>query len=89
MPEQDTDLLKVLVGQVAEHRDINTVLYKALGILGHAELFEPVCNLLHRLRLATYTLSVLDRQDTKSITNALIYCTIRRRAAPLRCRSAA
>ena len=48
MAEQDADLLKVLIGQVAEDRDINSVLGKTLGVLGHAEVFEPVRNLLHR-----------------------------------------
>jgi hypothetical protein len=37
-----------LIGQTAEYRDIDIVLGKALGMLGHAELFEPVRNLLHR-----------------------------------------
>ena len=48
MPEQDADVLEVLIGQMAEYRDIDLVLGKALGVLGHAELFEPVRNLLHR-----------------------------------------
>ena len=47
MPEQDADVLEVLIGQMAESRDINAVLSKALRVLGHAELFEPVRNLLH------------------------------------------
>jgi hypothetical protein len=47
MPEQDADLLKVLVCQVMQDRDIDPILSKALRILGHAELFEPVRNLLH------------------------------------------
>jgi hypothetical protein len=48
MPEQDADLLKVLVSQVAEDRDVDPILGKALGVPGHAELIEPICNLLHR-----------------------------------------
>ena len=48
MAEQDADLLKVLVGQVAKDRDIDSVLGKTLGVLGHAEVFEPVRNLLRR-----------------------------------------
>jgi hypothetical protein len=48
MAEQDADLLKVLVGQVTKDRDIDSVLSKTLRVLGHAELFEPVRNLLHR-----------------------------------------
>ena len=46
MPEQDTDVFQVLVGQMRERRDINPVLSRALRVLGHAELFEPVRNLL-------------------------------------------
>ena len=41
-------LFEVLIGQVAKDREIDIVLGKALGALGHAELFEPVRNLLHR-----------------------------------------
>jgi hypothetical protein len=48
MPEQYADVLKVLIGQVAERRGTNSVFSKALRVLGHAELFEPVRNLLHR-----------------------------------------
>jgi hypothetical protein len=33
---------------MAKYRDIDPVLGKGLGVLGHAELFEPVRNLLHR-----------------------------------------
>ena len=48
MPERDTQVLEMLVGQVGENGDVNVVLGKALGVLGHAECFEPVRNLLHR-----------------------------------------
>ena len=48
MPEEDADVLEVLIGEVAERRDSNAVLGKALRVLGHAELFEPVRNRLHR-----------------------------------------
>jgi len=37
----------MLIGQVGENGEINSVLSKALGVLGHAEFFEPMCNLLH------------------------------------------
>jgi len=46
MPEQDTDVLKILIGQMVEDRDINSVLGKTLRVVGHAEVFEPICNLL-------------------------------------------
>ena len=42
MPEQDADVLEVLIGQMAECRDTNPVLSEALDVLGHAEFFEPV-----------------------------------------------
>ena len=48
MPEKDADLLEVLISQIAKDRDINAIFGKALRVLGHAELFEPICNLLHR-----------------------------------------
>jgi hypothetical protein len=40
------DVLEVLIGQMAECREINTVLSKPLG--GHPEPCEPVRNLVHR-----------------------------------------
>ena len=47
MTERDTQILEILIRQVGKNVDINVVLGKALGVLGHAELFEPVHNLLH------------------------------------------
>jgi hypothetical protein len=47
MPKQDADFLEVLIGQVGECRKANPVFDKALGILGQAELFEPVRDLLY------------------------------------------
>jgi hypothetical protein len=43
----DAYLFQVLIGQVTENREIDVVLSKALRVLGHAERFEPVRNLLH------------------------------------------
>jgi hypothetical protein len=48
MPEQDADLLKVMIGQIAEHREINSVLSKALRVLPETELLKPIRDLLHR-----------------------------------------
>jgi hypothetical protein len=48
MPEQDANLSKVLIGQMAEGCDTDPVFGEALRVLRHAEFFEPVCNLLHR-----------------------------------------
>jgi hypothetical protein len=45
----DEDLFQILIGQIRQDREIYIIISKALGILGHAELFEPVRHLLHRL----------------------------------------
>ena len=42
------DVLEVLIGQMAESCDTDSVFGEALRILGHAEFFEPIYNLLHR-----------------------------------------
>ena len=47
MPDGHAKSIKVLVRQLAENLNIDVVLGKALRVLGHAELFEPVRNLLH------------------------------------------
>jgi hypothetical protein len=44
----DTELFQVLVCQIAEDREIDIVVSKALGVLGQSEFFEPISNLLHR-----------------------------------------
>ena len=49
---RDANLFQVLIGQIRQDREIDIVINKVLGILGHAELFEPVRDLLHRLPLA-------------------------------------
>src|SRR5215469_10858590 len=38
---------RILISQMTQDRDVYIVFGKALGVLGHAELFEPVLNLLH------------------------------------------
>jgi hypothetical protein len=45
--KNDAHFLQVLIGQIGKNREINTVFGKALRVLGHAEFFEPVRNLLH------------------------------------------
>src|SRR6516162_4037832 len=47
MAEKDAHVLEVLICQMGQCRDINPVLSKTLRVLGHAEPFEPVSNLLH------------------------------------------
>jgi hypothetical protein len=44
----DTEVFQVLVCQIAEDREIDIVISKAPGVLGHPEFFEPIRNLLHR-----------------------------------------
>ena len=46
--KDDTKIFQILIGQVAKDREIDAVLGKALGVLGHAEFFQPVRDLLHR-----------------------------------------
>ena len=47
---RNTNLFEVLIGQVTQNSEINIVLSKTLGVLGHTELFKPIHNLLHRAR---------------------------------------
>jgi hypothetical protein len=41
---RDANLFEVLISQVAQNFEINIVLSKTLGVLGHAEFFEPIRN---------------------------------------------
>src|SRR5215831_18906846 len=43
----NANLLEVLISQVTQNGELNMVLGKTLCVLGHAELFEPLCNLMH------------------------------------------
>ena len=38
----DTEVFQVLVCQIAEDREIDIVISKAPGVLGHPEFFEPI-----------------------------------------------
>src|SRR6516225_9380067 len=49
MSKRDAKLFEVLIGQITQYRDIDVVFDKALGVLGQAELFEPVRDLPHRV----------------------------------------
>ena len=55
MPEQHANVLEVLISQMAECRCTNAIFSKPLGVLGHAELFEPLLYLLHCARLRRYS----------------------------------
>jgi len=61
-------VFKMLIGQVGENREINAVFSKTIRVLGHAELFEPVRNLLHRDPSLGRTCSV----HRKDITTCLL-----------------
>jgi hypothetical protein len=50
MPKGETEFFEALICQVGQNRGIDVVLGKALRILRHAELFEPVRYLLRRWR---------------------------------------
>jgi hypothetical protein len=41
-------LFQVLVREIRKDAEVNTMFQKTVGVLGHAEFFEPVRNLLHR-----------------------------------------
>jgi hypothetical protein len=45
--ERNAKVFEMLIGQVGENGPINVVLGEPLRVLGHAEFFEPICNLLH------------------------------------------
>jgi hypothetical protein len=47
MSERYAKPIKVLIGQLVENVDIDVVVGKTLRVLGHAELSEPIRNLLH------------------------------------------
>jgi hypothetical protein len=48
MPEQDADVLEVLIRQVGKCRNADPIFSKAFRILPKTELLKPVSNLLHR-----------------------------------------
>ena len=48
MPQQNAEVFEVLLRQIADDGEVNGVVGEALGVLGQAELFEPVRDLLHR-----------------------------------------
>jgi hypothetical protein len=72
MPEQDAYLLQVLIGQISEHREINSVLGKALGVLPEAQLLKPIGDLLHRGSAPDYRASSARiGKTTRQIPNAV------------------
>ena len=47
MTEWDAESLQILIRQLWKNVDLNALFGKPLCVLGHAEFFEPVGNLLH------------------------------------------
>src|SRR5215469_14671657 len=47
VPKRDAEIFEMLLGQVGKNGNIDLVFGKALSVLGHAEIFEPLLNLLH------------------------------------------
>ena len=58
-----------MVREVGENGEINSVLGKALSVLGHADFFEPICNLLHGgpPTVSSWHDRVFDHRNRKSI----------------------
>src|SRR5262245_17481793 len=48
MPQQNAQVLQILFRQIADDGEVDRVVGEALGVLGQAELSEPLCNPLHR-----------------------------------------
>jgi hypothetical protein len=42
MPEQDADVLEVLICKMGKDRNVDAVFRKCVGVLGQAELCEPI-----------------------------------------------
>jgi len=47
MSEENAKLLEILIGQMGKNRDVDAVLDEALRILGQANTFQPLRNMLH------------------------------------------
>jgi hypothetical protein len=50
MPERNADVLEVLIGQMAEYRDVDLILNEALCVLHEAKFLQPIGNWLWRRR---------------------------------------
>src|SRR5215467_12058919 len=46
--EQNPHFFQILICKVRKDAQVNAVFDETLGVLGHAEFFEPIRNLLHR-----------------------------------------
>src|SRR4029453_6825806 len=47
MPQQDSEILEVLLRQMAEDREVNSVLGEALGVLSQSERCQPLGDAFH------------------------------------------
>jgi hypothetical protein len=47
MSEQVADVLEILIGQMAENREMNAVLDEELGVLPQPEFLQSLCDRLH------------------------------------------
>src|SRR5215470_18811076 len=81
MPKQDTEVLEILLRQIADDREVNGVVREALGVLGQAELFEPVRDLLHR-DSASFRVGLSTFSLPESGTTSTPQLGIARRACP-------
>src|SRR5262245_29998043 len=82
MPQQNTEVLEILLRQIADDREVNGVVREALGVLGQAELFEPVRDLLHR-DSASFRVGLSTFSLPESGTTSTPQLGIARRACPL------
>src|SRR5262249_10337787 len=81
MPQQNTEILEILLCQIADDREVNSVVREALGVLGQAELFEPVRDLLHR-DYASFRVGLSTFSLPESGTTSTPQLGIARRACP-------
>jgi len=78
--QYDTHFLQILISQVGKHGEIDSILGKALGVLGHPELIEPACNFLH-LGAPSHAPCDADGQDIR-LKGSRPFVSLRRRATP-------
>src|SRR3954451_15486594 len=68
-------LFEVLISQIAQYREIDVVVGKALRVVRQAEALEPVCNLLHstsRKLVSELEVSILsDKVQTRQSNQGL------------------
>jgi len=58
--------LKYVISQMWERRDINPILGKATGVLGHSEFFEPIRNFHNRApaNSVNWTMTSINQSQT-------------------------